>query len=99
MGKISALQQFTKEHACADLAIVRCEHIDAYEIVHPEEWAPVAIVWQTRTVAIYTRRRDARRALKDCGYTLEGCFWRIRPAQERPLSPFSIDIGDLVGDL
>lgn len=92
MGHRSKLQIFAVQHPNADLAIVRDmnallarQHRD---VTGDEE--PVQIIWQTRIIACYSRRRDAWRALKASGYTVEGAFWRIRPAQERDPHPLSL---------
>lgn len=84
----SKLQKFAIEHPTASLAIVRDSNKWMNDMTGEEE--PVQVIWQTRVVASYTRRRDAWRALKSCGYKVEGAFWRIVPAQEREPHPFAI---------
>ena len=87
MAARSKLQKFAIDHPHADLAIVRNFQPFMPEAIGEES---VDIIWQTRVIAHYSRRRDAWRALKASGYVAEGAFWRITPAVQREPHPFSI---------
>ena len=98
MAHRSPLQKFSVAHADASLGIVSRSVDDRPDA--PREYFPVDVVWQTRVIATFTRRRDAWRALKKAGYLKEGYFWRLVPAAKRPpLQLETIDVGDLLGEL
>jgi hypothetical protein len=100
VAKISNLQRFAKEHPHANLSIVVCaDYGDARLMAKPPSDMPVDIIWQSRVVQTYSRGRDARRALRSCRYSNEGCFWRLRRAQDRAFPKIAADISDLIGDL
>lgn len=99
MANRSKLQRFATQHPTADLAIVVTQAETIFgSILQPCE-SPVHLIWQTRVVANYSRRRDAWRALKSCGYRQEGSFWRLTPANVRPVPLIAIEVTDLMVDM
>jgi hypothetical protein len=69
------LRTFLKNHPTASLSI-------SETCVNLTGGGEVNIVWITRHVRGYTRRRDAVRALRNAGYTQEGVFWRAVPKHQ-----------------
>lgn len=93
----SSLQKFSAQYPYADLAVVMAPRMDPACVV--KERAPVNIVGHGRVIATFSRRRDAWRALRNCGYVKEGCFWRHKVASERPAALVALEVSDLMGDL
>ena len=99
MANRSKLQRFAIQHPTADLAIVFVQFHDWINTKLMYSETEVNIIWQNRVIATYSRRRDAWRALRSCGYRQEGSFWRLAPASVRPVPPIAIEVTDLMGDL
>lgn len=76
----SKLQSFAKVFPNTDLFVVAENHGDVF--------GPCFVRSSTtgRDLKKYSRRRDARRALRDAGYTEEGVFWRmVVKAEQEPV--------------
>lgn len=99
MANRSKLQRFAIQHPTADLAIVFVQFHDWINTKLMYSETEVNIIWQTRVIASYSRRRDAWRALKACGYHQEGYFWRLNPALSKPAPRIAIEVSDLMGDM
>jgi len=80
----SNLAKFLRANPHADLVVV--PHVPDWPFAgEPNIFGKSAVRYSVtqRDIQVYSRRRDAYRALKELGYRQEGIFWRFVPVAER----------------